>query len=139
MPTGAKKRSASTVSRVVLDTSAVLALLFGEAGAEVALDRGQAGLLSTVSYSETLAKSLDHGVPLETIQRSLDGLRLTIVPFDETHALAAASLRPPTRRKGFSFADRACLATAQLASLPALTADRKWQETDLGVEIILIR
>jgi ribonuclease VapC len=127
------------VSRVVFDTSAVLALLFEEAGAKAALDHGQSGLLSTVSYSEAIAKSLDRSVPLETVRRFLDGLRLTLIPFDDQHALAAASLRPSTRPAGFSFADRACLATALLAAVPAVTADRKWQETDLGVEIIMIR
>jgi PIN domain nuclease of toxin-antitoxin system len=127
------------VSRAVLDASAVLALLFGETGAAVAVERGQSGFLSAVTYSEAIAKSLDRGVPLETVKQAMDGFRLTLVPFDESHALTAASFRTATRGKNFSFANRACLATALLARLPALTADRKWQEVDLGVEIILIR
>jgi PIN domain nuclease of toxin-antitoxin system len=124
---------------VVLDTSALLALLFKEAGADVTLARGANGVVSAVSYSETMAKSLDKGVPLETAEHVLRGLELSMVPFDGPHAVTAATFRPITRHLDISFADRACLATAALASLPVLTGDRDWQKCDLGVNIILIR
>jgi ribonuclease VapC len=101
--------------------------------------RGKDGVLSAVSYSETAAKSLDSGVPFDTVQRALAGLKLTLVPFDAEHALTAATFRPPTRHLNYSFADRACLATASLARLPVLTADRDWAACDLGVKLILIR
>jgi ribonuclease VapC len=127
------------VSRVVLDASAVLALLFKEPGAEKVIARGKDGVLSTVSYSETVARSLDRGVPLETVQHALAGMKLTLVPFDAEHALTAATFRPATRRLNISFADRACLATAALAHLPVLTGDRDWTACDLGVKLILIR
>jgi PIN domain nuclease of toxin-antitoxin system len=35
--------------------------------------------------------------------------------------------------------DRACLALALRDGLPAVTADRAWQKTHLGVKIQLIR
>ncbi len=127
------------MSSIVLDTSALLALLFNEPGAEKAIARGQDGVLSAVSYSEAVAKSLDHKVPMETVMQALDGLKLTLVPFDEEYALAAAALRPATRQLNFSFADRACLATAKVRKLAVLTADRDWQKADLGIKILLIR
>jgi ribonuclease VapC len=126
-------------NRAVLDTSVLLALSFGEKGAKTATSRGKNGSMSAVSYSEAIAKSLDYGVPLETVRRALDGLKLTILPFDEEHAVAAASFRPSTRNLNVSFADRACLGTAALAKLPVLTADRKWDKIKCDLEIILIR
>ena len=127
------------MSRVVLDTSAVLALCFGEKGAKATLARGRDGVLSAVSYSEAIAKSLDQGVPLEVVNRALAGLKLMVVPFDEEHALAAAAFRPATRKLNVSFADRACLGTAALARLPVLTADRKWAKIKCDLEVIFIR
>ena len=61
-----------------------------------------------------------------------------MIPFNEEHALAAASFRPATRKMNVSFADRACLGTAALANLPVLTGDRKWEfkmadVTDAGI------
>ena len=127
------------MSRVVLDTSAILAGFFSEPGADVVQARGVEGVLSTVSYSETLAKLQDRGVPLADAEYFLAFLNLTEVPFDHGHAVRAASLRLVTRPLGFSFADRACLACAALQRLPVLTADRNWKEVDLGVEVVLIR
>ena len=127
------------MSRVVLDTSAVLALCYAEKGAKATVAHGKDGVLSAVSYSEAVAKCLDHGVPLETVNRALAGLKLTVVPFDEEHALAAATFRPATRKLNVSFADRACLGTAALARLPVLTADRKWDKIKCDLEIIFIR
>jgi ribonuclease VapC len=130
------------VRSLVVDTSALLALLFDETGADrvtEALLRHRPCFLSAVSYSETLAKALDRKVPFELARESIHALQFTPVPFDPAHALTAASFRPATRDFDFSFADRACLATAALAKGPALTADRAWTKLDLGIEIICIR
>jgi PIN domain nuclease of toxin-antitoxin system len=127
------------VSRAVLDTSAVLALCFAEAGAEQAAARGRDGLMSAVNYSEAIAKATDFGVPIETVNRALASLKLTVIPFDEEHAVVAASFRPLTRKLNVSFADRACLSAAAVARLPVLTGDRKWEDIKCPVEIILIR
>ena len=126
-------------ARTVLDTSAVLALCFAEKGAKAAMTKGKNGVISAVNYSETIAKSTDFGVPLETVNRTLASLKLTIISFDEAHAVAAASLRPATRNLNVSFADRACLGTASLARLPVLTADSKWEKINFDLEIIFIR
>jgi ribonuclease VapC len=130
------------VRSLVLDTSALLALLFNEIGADRVTDallRHRPCFLSAVSYSEAMAKALDRKVPFETAREVIHSLQLTPVPFDPAHALTAASFRPATRDFDFSFADRACLATAALAKAPALTADQEWEKVDLGVKIMLIR
>jgi PIN domain nuclease of toxin-antitoxin system len=61
------------MSRVVLDTSALLALCFAENGAKRTQARGQDGLLSAVSYSETIAKSTDYGAPWRPCRRPWRG------------------------------------------------------------------
>jgi ribonuclease VapC len=127
------------VSRAVLDTSAVLALCFGERGAKKTVERGKDGLMSAVNYSEAIAKATDYGMPIETVKLALASLKLTMVAFDEEHAVVAASFRPPTRKLNVSFADRACLSAAAVAGLPVLTGDRKWENLQCSVEIILIR
>jgi len=127
------------VSKVVLDTSALLALCFAEQGAKKVAARGQDGLMSAVNYSETIAKASDYGLAIDTVHHALATLKLTIVPFDEKHAVVAASFRPLTRKLNVSFADRACLSAAAVAGLPVLTGDRKWENIHCGVEIMLIR
>lgn len=114
-------------------------MLFGEPGAEAVVALGSAAVLSAVSLSECLANATDRGLALADAERVLASFRYPVVPFDAELAAVAASFRAPTRRLGCSFADRACLATGLLRRRPVVTADRKWAEADLGVEVVLIR
>jgi PIN domain nuclease of toxin-antitoxin system len=114
-------------------------MCFAETGAEQAAVQGRDGLMSAVNYSEAIAKATDFGIPIETMNRAVTSLKLTITPFDEEHAVVAASFRPQTRKLNVSFADRACLSAAAVAGLPVLTGDRKWANIQCSVEIILIR
>jgi ribonuclease VapC len=129
----------------VLDASAFLAYLHGEAGAEVvAAALAQGAAISIVNLTEVLSKLAEVGRdPEEALMRMrgaglLDGL-LTIFPLIEQDALRAAAWRPLTRELGLSLGDRCCLALAQRLGLPALTADRSWATADLRVAVTLIR
>ena len=64
---------------------------------------------------------------------------VTKVTVSEDHALAAAQLRIATKRWGLSLGDRLCLALGLESNLPVLTADRRWKELNIGVNIVLIR
>lgn len=127
------------MSKVVLDASAVLAVLFREPGAEFVTERAYGGILSSVCYSEILVKLLDRSLPLEDAERLMRRLTLDIVPFDTELAELAASFRSHTRALGLSFADRACLALGLKSGLAVLTADRRWTEASVGVIVQLIR
>lgn len=127
------------MSSVVLDASAILALLKKEPGGEVVRGRLAGSLVSAVNLSEVISKHLDWGAALEDVTRALAPLPYQVRPFDAEHAALAASLRPATRSAKFSFADRACLALGLSAGLPVLTADAKWEQFDLGVAVELIR
>lgn len=124
---------------VVLDSSAVLALIFGEPGGEIVEAALKDAAILTVNVSEAIAKLTDRGFERDVAQEAITGLPLLIVSFDLELALLAASFRPITRRHQISFADRACLALARRQECPALSADRAWLNVDLGVSVELIR
>lgn len=126
------------MSRVVLDASALLALLQNEPGSDRVMEQLAGALISSVNLSEVVAKLAERGMPEGDINRSL-GLGLEVVPFDEELAWKAGLLRPQTRRSGLSLGDRACLALARSRSLPALTADHVWADLDVGVDVVVIR
>ena len=75
----------------------------------------------------------------DKVRAILEPLRLNIVDFDQGLAYATAGLRRPTRHLGLSLGDRACLATALMLGVPAVTADRSWASLELGVDIKVIR
>lgn len=124
---------------VVLDASALLALLNAEPGADFVAGFLPRSAISAVNLSEVIAKLTESGMPEIVIQATLKDLTLEVVRFDETQAILAGVLRTSTRRYGLSLGDRCCLGLAQALSLPVLTADQIWNDISVGVEITVIR
>ena len=124
----------------VFDTSAVLAVIFGEPGGEKlpALWADGDNLMSAVNYAELVAKLNERGMSDAEVLTVLEGVPLTLVPFDEATALASGLLRTATRALGLSLGDRACIALAQARRAVVVTADKQWEKL-AGVEVLLIR
>ncbi len=124
---------------VILDSSAILAMIFKEAGGELVSRMAAGSLISAVNLSEVASKLLDAGFTDEEMNKSLEDFSAEIVSFDRDEAIAAGHLRASTRQKGLSLGDRACLALALQEKATVLTADKAWTELDLGIEIKVIR
>lgn len=120
---------------VVLDASALIALLWREPGGQHVADVVGSSVMSTVNLSEVLQRFAADGVPV----KQLTGLGIRAEPFTLEDAAGTAALREPTRRAGLSLADRACLALARRMGLPVHTADPAWAMVDAGVTVVLIR
>lgn len=124
---------------IVLDASALLALLFREPGAErVAAKLAQAAI-SAVNLAEVLGRLVRDGRPLAEAVHRLAALGLEVVPLDAERAAAVAALEPLTRPAGLSLGDRCCLALALERDVPALTADGAWLRLPHPVRLELIR
>lgn len=127
------------MSEVVLDASALLALLNMEPGHEEIARIITHAAISTVNLSEVAAKLSESSMPGEEIRNALEGLALEAHDFGRELAFQAGLLRPLTRSRGLSLGDRACLALGQQLNLPVLTTDRAWEGLDLEVEVRLVR
>ena len=133
--------SAANTGPVVLDASAVLALLFEEPGAEMVRAQLRTGVIGAANLAEVLAKLSDHGLPVAEAVRAVAILGLEVAPMTEAQARRSAELRPLTRGAGLSLGDRACLALATELGASAVTADRGWSAVagPAGVSIQVIR
>jgi PIN domain nuclease of toxin-antitoxin system len=127
------------VSTVVLDASALLALLLGEPGADVVRSRRAGAVLSAVNYAEVLARTVALCGSLEEAKRRVDRQEVEVIPLDQTQAAVAASLAPAGKPLGLALADRCCLALALTRRQPVLTADRDWRSLKADIDIVLIR
>ena len=127
------------MSRVVLDASALLALLNAEPGSEQVARALPNAVIGSVNLAEVVAKLSEHGMPDEAIHETLEGLGLVVCAFDAELAYVAGLLRRSTRSVGLSLGDRACLALGRRLALPVLTADRTWATLKVGVKVRLIR
>jgi PIN domain nuclease of toxin-antitoxin system len=127
------------MASAVLDSSAVLAVLNAEPGAELVTAVLNDALVSTVNYAEVVAKLVERGGTYIQAQIALRSIALTTVDFDIALARRTGALRAETMRRGLSLGDRACLALAEREGVPAMTGDRSWVGAVSGVEIRLIR
>jgi ribonuclease VapC len=130
------------VSRVVLDASAVLALLHSEPGAEMLTQKAELlenAVVGAVNAAEVHGKLVSKGMPSEEAWAATSAAAPEIVAFDRQQAKIAGSLLPQTSSLGLSLADRACLALAIALNAPVYTADRKWKNLNVGISIRMIR
>ena len=127
------------MASAVLDSSAVLAVLNAEPGAEVVVALVKDALVSTVNFSEVIAKLVESGSSDAEALAALQSIALTTADFDVPLARRTGALRAETMKRGLSLGDRACLALAEREGIPALTGDRNWVGAVSSVEIRLIR
>jgi len=128
------------MSRIVLDASALLALLNREPGAEKLTPQLlSAAASSTVNLAEVQAKLVERGLdPNDAWEATLTPVR-EVVDFTADHARLAGTLIAQTRSVGLSLGDRACLALGITLRAPVYTTDKSWKSLKLGVQIHVIR
>jgi ribonuclease VapC len=127
------------VGAIVLDASAVIALLLVEPGAEIVRGYLPDVVISAVNLAEVVTKMIDRGESEERIRRGIAAAGMEVAPFVADDALRTGILRINTRPYGLSLGDRACLALAATRKLPVLTADRNWSKLNIGIDIRLAR
>lgn len=124
---------------VLLDASALLAVIQVERGAEAVRGALHGAAISAVNLAEVVTKLVERGILIDEALRTIRAFPIPVLDFDASLAERTGDLRSVTRKLGLSLADRACLALAEREGLPVLTTDRKWAELDLGIDIRLVR
>ena len=119
---------------VVLDSTAVLAVLFDEPGAGSVIDMLQDSLLSSVSLAEIHSRLLANGNPSAQAWNRLLSLGFEVVPFSDEQArlagefvLLLGELPGNSRPQRLSLAERACLALALERDATVYTTNRAWK------------
>lgn len=124
---------------VVLDSSAVLALILREPGSVEVASYLKDAHMSTVNYAETLGRLAMGGMPIDIAHWLVQRMQIRLHPFSMDQAYAAGGWQPDTHHRGLSLGDRACFSLGRELDAPVVTADRVWTDIDLGVEVVLVR
>lgn len=118
----------------VLDASALLAFLQGEAGSAVVEAQLEAGAqCSAVNWSEVIQKLRAHGVDWGVAHAVLSSYGLKVV--DATAQDAEWAAERWRTGEGLSIADRFCLALGARSGDEVLTADAAWGTSDGVLQI----
>jgi PIN domain nuclease of toxin-antitoxin system len=128
------------VNRIVLDASALLAVIHQERGSEkLTADLLAQAVLSTVNLAEVQGKLVSSGWSPDDAWEDATGLVREIVPFTPAHARIVGDLIAETRFLGLSLADRACLALGLDLKASVYTADKTWKNLKTGPTVHVIR
>ncbi|WP_126174580.1 type II toxin-antitoxin system VapC family toxin [Altericroceibacterium xinjiangense] len=126
------------MSEVVLDASALLAMLKGERGAAKVANAIAGARISALNYAEVVGHFVQAGMPEREVDAMLDPLPMTIVPVDKALARLAGRLRVVTAEAGLSLCDCICLALARRDGLPAWTSDLHWKTIADAAEVKVV-
>lgn len=114
-------------------------MIFEEPGADVVRTVVEGAMICAVNHGEIVTRLIDRGFDDDEAATIVDRFGSIVLPFDQDLAVQAGVLRRETRAFGLSLGDRACLALAMREKLPVFTADRRWMELHIGVDIRLAR
>jgi len=127
------------MTRHIIDTSAILAVIFGEPGQEMAARLAREATISTVTLAEIVTKCTEMGVPEHIALDYLQHSNIEVASFDQNLAILTGELYAKAPKGVLSLGDRACIATAIRLGGTAVTADRVWSELDLPCPVEVIR
>ena len=128
------------MNRIVLDASAILAVINNEPGAEkLTPDLLARAVVSTVNLAEVQTKLVSRGWTSEQAWEDATSPVREVVPFDEEQSRMVGDLVIQTRHLGLSLGDRACLALGTVIKVPVYTAENTWKKLKVAVRIHVIR
>lgn len=126
---------------IILDASALIALIEEEKGCEVIEELLPYAIMSSVNIAEVARFFvLQSGLVIDKVQEVIDHLVPNTIPFDNKYAYITADMVPQTKSFGLSLGDRACLALAITTGYPVYTADKIWEKLKIeSLKVHLIR
>lgn len=129
------------MTSIVLDASALLAMLRDEPGGDKVADVLIGSQICVVNLAEVTSHFVHNEMPPDEVDAMLHPLPVTLVEADAELARVAGHLRAVTSKAGLSLGDRFCLALAIREKLPVWTADRQWASVaeKIGVTVVVIR
>lgn len=128
------------MNEVVLDASAIMAILDQEPGADkLTTDLLDHAVVSAVNLAEIQTVLVNRGAAPEDAWRDACSPVRDIAAFTGELARLTGTLVDQTRALGLSLGDRACLALGISLGAPVYTADRAWKKLKLGIPIHLLR
>jgi PIN domain nuclease of toxin-antitoxin system len=128
------------MNEVVLDATAILAIVFDEPGKErLTAEILDVSVVSTVNLAEVQTKLIKKGYESEEAWWTAVHLVVAVEPFTPDQAKIAGDLIATTEKYGLSLGGRSCLSLAIALNAPVYTTEQLWKNLKVGVPIHVIR
>jgi PIN domain nuclease of toxin-antitoxin system len=123
----------------VLDSSALLAVILNERGANRVTATFPEAVISAATLTEILSKAQQRGLATEGSYRRIVNFGIDIEPVTALHARIAAEISRAPRELDLSLGDRLCIALAISLNCELLTSDDGMARFGAGIPITRFR
>ena len=129
------------MNMIILDASALIALLKSEPYSEKLKEVLPFSVMSTINVAEVAKYFVEkHNIAISVIKSAIESNLYEVIPFDAEQAYISAELITITKKYGLSIGDRACLALGMTKGYPVYTADKIWANLNIpNLSINIIR
>ena len=128
------------MNKVILDSSALLALIKNEDGSPVVEELLGSIVMSSINVSEVASILLDSKMSTEQVTKAIEPFIDSVIAFDFEYSILCAALKRSTKHLGLSLGDAACINLGIKLGLLIYTADKIWAELQLkNADIRVIR
>jgi PIN domain nuclease of toxin-antitoxin system len=128
-------------NKILLDTSALIALLNQEPGCKMVEEILVNSAISSVNLCELISILAKHNLLESEIEAITSDVVPEIIPFCKDIAIKAGKLTKISSQYGLSLGDRACIATAEYCGMDVYSTDKIWSKLDdkVQINIVIIR
>jgi PIN domain nuclease of toxin-antitoxin system len=124
----------------VLDSTALLAFLLREQGAEKVAALFDRSVISSINLTETIHKLINLGSARDAAENLVREIEIEAVDWTANMAYLSAGFATLGVSHGLSLGDRACLTLASHLRATAVTSNRQWRHVHgLGVKLLIFR
>ena len=124
---------------IVLDSSALLAVILEEPGADRVVETFSEATISAATLTEILSKARQRGLSTDGSYRQIVKFGIAVAPVTTLHARIAAEISRAPRELDLSLGDRLCIALAMSLDCGLVTSDRGIAGFDTGIPITMFR
>lgn len=117
---------------IILDSSALLALIKEESAAEVIKPLLKHTIMSAVNVAEAVLILQQFHVQSQESLTLITDIIGNIMPFDTDQAIYIANLEPQVQNKSLSLGDKICIALGIKLQVPVYTTNTTWLELSIS-------
>lgn len=123
----------------VIDSSALLAVIYNENGIDKAQEYFDHSYMSVINAAECLMVLNRNGMPIDVAQNLLESIISKFIPTEYHDASLIAQTKNANKALGLSLGGSTCIALGNKLELQIITADKAWSEIKSQSNIICIR
>jgi PIN domain nuclease of toxin-antitoxin system len=123
----------------VIDSSALLAIIYNEEGTDKAQEYFDNSYMSVVNAVECITVLTRNGMPLDVAKNLLESIISKFIPCEYNDVVLITQIKNENKNVEISLGDGICIALGAKLGLKVITTDKAWINIKSTAEVICLR